>query len=408
MPKPEDLAPLDFIKWASGTPKAVLATVDNFSKEQGAGKKVWNRVRHSVGRSRAVSFDYEASKLLGELSADIDLLNYLGQSAAAPWPDMLVHVDPRGWVAGVGKGKAPEPDTHGHAWLVQSSADGPQRATASLLIPMYPEAENPTARYGVFIEPLAYDLDFSGHFPGRNFSGAASLRQAGVEYLGTRASAIGLSPAALDSVIQGRDVTDLLLMGVLFADPEADWNLVDEYAKHAAPVWSPLLDETPENLKHFLSFHKSMYAEIIGAARQIMTVLTVLGLQRQYPALISVEGSRRNPDLVKGQRCSYLRTSAITINIGALKQVRAHRSRAEAAKRRRGLVRGHWAHYRRTGDVLCEHVWKEDREPDPAGRVLETRQRCRRCGMKRTWKKAHERGDASIGYVTHPAVLVRG
>jgi hypothetical protein len=66
------------------------------------------------------------------------------------------------------------------------------------------------------------------------------------------------------------------------------------------------------------------------------------------------------------------------------------------ARRRAHGVRGHWRLYRR-GATLCPegvpHVWDA---ADLAGHS-----RCHNCDAWRTWIEEHQRGDASLGIVTH-------
>jgi hypothetical protein len=58
-------------------------------------------------------------------------------------------------------------------------------------------------------------------------------------------------------------------------------------------------------------------------------------------------------------------------------------------------VRGHWRRYER-GELLCSpgtHVWGA---PDDGGHIP-----CSLCDAWMTFIPEHERGDATLGYVTH-------
>jgi hypothetical protein len=69
--------------------------------------------------------------------------------------------------------------------------------------------------------------------------------------------------------------------------------------------------------------------------------------------------------------------------------------------RRRHGVRGHWCNSRRTGDPACAHDYHlVDGNPN--------RLACRHCGHKRWFRPYHERGDASLGYVSHDYVVEKG
>ena len=59
--------------------------------------------------------------------------------------------------------------------------------------------------------------------------------------------------------------------------------------------------------------------------------------------------------------------------------------------RRRHGVRGHWAQTRRLVTRGCDHQW-DGIAPD--------KYECLTCGAKRWWRKAHMRGDSTIGFIT--------
>lgn len=63
-------------------------------------------------------------------------------------------------------------------------------------------------------------------------------------------------------------------------------------------------------------------------------------------------------------------------------------------------VRGHWRLYQRGKGVLCSpsyHQWGAA-VPDAEGKLHAS---CGRCPAWRTWIEKHQRGDASLGFVTH-------
>lgn len=68
------------------------------------------------------------------------------------------------------------------------------------------------------------------------------------------------------------------------------------------------------------------------------------------------------------------------------------RSIVAIAKRRAHMVRGHWRKdWRRPLAVLCEHEFK----------TVEGALQCERCQGRQLFVHEHQRGDASIGFVTH-------
>ena len=85
-------------------------------------------------------------------------------------------------------------------------------------------------------------------------------------------------------------------------------------------------------------------------------------------------------------------TRVVTLIIPEPKVVRALKKRASeiAMRRRRHSVRGHWMI--RTTRPTCIHLFTK---------LDENHMRCGRCEGMRYWRKAHERGDASLGYVRH-------
>jgi len=68
------------------------------------------------------------------------------------------------------------------------------------------------------------------------------------------------------------------------------------------------------------------------------------------------------------------------------------RSIVAAAKRRAHTVRGHWRkHYHRPLVPLCEHEFE----------TVDSGLRCKKCHGQRIFVHEHQRGDASVGFVTH-------
>lgn len=69
---------------------------------------------------------------------------------------------------------------------------------------------------------------------------------------------------------------------------------------------------------------------------------------------------------------------------------------------RRHPVRGHWVHFGEPHN--CEHDWERVICDDPSEDDGRIRYRCSKCGVRRTWRNAFNRGDALKGFVNHDYV----
>jgi hypothetical protein len=100
----------------------------------------------------------------------------------------------------------------------------------------------------------------------------------------------------------------------------------------------------------------------------------------------------------------YLDYQCIEIDTSKVRTVRSlgrvlRRAEHDIQHRRAHEVRGHWRYYLaspRCGETT--HIWEEKDA---------NHHTCMRCGTRRTWIDAHQRGDASIGYVTHDYEVVK-
>lgn len=94
----------------------------------------------------------------------------------------------------------------------------------------------------------------------------------------------------------------------------------------------------------------------------------------------------------KGKLRAYAAHSLINIDLNEIAEVNKHLSENERAGYRAHEVRGTWVNYDK--DENCTHTWNlREGETD--------RYQCPKCGQRRSWRKAHQQGDASLGYVTH-------
>lgn len=104
--------------------------------------------------------------------------------------------------------------------------------------------------------------------------------------------------------------------------------------------------------------------------------------------------------LVKGKQKAYAAHSIITIDLSA-KEARRVIADGSRGPIRAHEVRGHWMHLNRVRG--CSHEWRAvPVEPDRPERYV-----CD-CGTVRVWRKAHQKGDATLGYVTHQYHVTHG
>jgi len=88
----------------------------------------------------------------------------------------------------------------------------------------------------------------------------------------------------------------------------------------------------------------------------------------------------------------FLAHQTITLAIPAKDYTKVARRALALAHRRAHEVRQHWRHdWRHPLSPRCEHVFTAN----------ETHQTCTLCHGRKTWIRKHERGDASLGFVTH-------
>jgi len=136
-------------------------------------------------------------------------------------------------------------------------------------------------------------------------------------------------------------------------------------------------------------------AEHMGAWRFIIGLLTLINA-RDYVTSDSTFKTGKN-HIANGKVVSYLEHRRVSLKLPRKVVVARLKSELhEAARKRRHEVIGHWAHSHKTGNPDCHHVY-----------VAETplREVCEKCKHKRWWVKPHERGDASLGYITKDRVV---
>ena len=143
--------------------------------------------------------------------------------------------------------------------------------------------------------------------------------------------------------------------------------------------------------------------ETAGDLRFMLGILALLNSRGETVVRWSQgSGSSAGPMPRTGRR--YLDHRLVTLVVPRERAVEAL-SRSfgyEPGRRRRHPVRGTWCYGRtgeRAGNPSCAHEYDTS---DPL------RQACVKCAALRWWRPEHERGDASIGYVTHDYAVRAG
>jgi len=130
---------------------------------------------------------------------------------------------------------------------------------------------------------------------------------------------------------------------------------------------------------------KDLVIEWAGTIRRTWALLaTINDIPLEKKFTVAAKGF-----ISRGQYRKFLNHSTLTLAIpGRADPRKVARNLVALARRRAHQVRGHWRlDYRHPGDPLCQHQWNVE-------------QRCA-CGAHRSWVHEHQRGDASVGFVTH-------
>ena len=96
--------------------------------------------------------------------------------------------------------------------------------------------------------------------------------------------------------------------------------------------------------------------------------------------------------VAKGRYRKFVDHTTITLNVPETRYRRIAAHAIAVARRRAHEVRGHWRkdHWHPLTPT-CEHEWV----------TMEGKTLCARCNGRRSWIPEHQRGDASLGFVTH-------
>jgi hypothetical protein len=133
-----------------------------------------------------------------------------------------------------------------------------------------------------------------------------------------------------------------------------------------------------------------------GTLRQVLVI--ALLLSRQSHRYWTIIGEPHRSALVSGKHRVLTAHNRVTMHLErAVARQRFLEDIHTGAHRREHDVRGHWAQNRRSGSN-CDHLWVENDEDHF---------HCGMCSVKRWWRHAHKRGDASIGTVVKTYEVTR-
>jgi hypothetical protein len=167
----------------------------------------------------------------------------------------------------------------------------------------------------------------------------------------------------------------------------------------------PGLLHTRDADKHRATLHRT-FALGAGELRNIIAMLLIMN----RPKIARMTGVPGGHGIYRGKSMTYNKHTSVTIDLDPIPELRSTATPAGAgALRRRHPVRGHYCHnadareYHRIAG--CIHDWivaDEEWHPMPDVEISDSNHwLCGTCGGKRWWKSDHERGDETLGIITH-------
>jgi hypothetical protein len=155
-------------------------------------------------------------------------------------------------------------------------------------------------------------------------------------------------------------------------------------------VRSPLIDDPEPRMDMAYTY---LVQEWSGVIRRVWALLATI----DHLPLTKGEVRQSKGFLARGRIRKFLDHTTITLNIPGKRDTRVLARKVIAiAHRRRHEVRAFWRNDWRhpLGKTCNPHLWEI--VDDQADHI-----RCELCGGRQTYIHKHERGDASLGYVTH-------
>lgn len=156
-------------------------------------------------------------------------------------------------------------------------------------------------------------------------------------------------------------------------------------------VRSPLIEDIRAGLEG--PYH-DLLMEWTGTLRRVWALLATI----DHLPIVKGDVRQSKGFLARGRIRKYLSHQTITLNVPAKRDTRVlARQMVAIAHRKRHEVRAHWRDdWRNPPSRKCNpHLWEFVSEDDPD--VI----RCELCHGRQIHIHKHERGDASLGYVTH-------
>jgi hypothetical protein len=164
----------------------------------------------------------------------------------------------------------------------------------------------------------------------------------------------------------------------------------------------PVISEIAGNwrIRQLFPQHPQLYTkkantltDCAGDVRTLICLLLILN-QPRHLKLLPV-GPRRG--IRGGRPVVYAAHSVVSLELGTTREwVKLLSVQTDRSSPRRHEVRGHFRNV--GGRDACEHVWPT--EPTTSEWSSAPVWTCTACGRRRIWLHAHERGDASRGFVT--------
>lgn len=341
-------------------------------------------------QARPFSLDAELTQLVGELSRKADprtLVRYLS-AARLPYPVMWIEADyaATGLEPGTLYGT---PERVG--WLLMQSPRNEDRWRAERVGLM---PNQTTGEITAHIYPLIHLVDTGGAFVGgEDYRTRHAPADTSLHFWNEQAAFTNLA----------WDVNDPMAAHKL--QHRGPLELYEEAARKV-PLWRRnqvglsgiYLDEMAQTRD--IAFEQVIVKSMSDQAGELAFIVSALALLNEIPCRyvpFRPQGTLR----AGGRLKPFMSTSIVSIEVPAtrrrLKEVdKALRSAGDRASRARHEVRGHF-----------RHVYKLPRSnPERWERAVDRQGR----PCWRTWVKAHERGDASLGWVrqTYEATAARG
>ena len=192
-------------------------------------------------------------------------------------------------------------------------------------------------------------------------------------------------------------------MDVLKNKPEYDQHATAKFTMHSDVIASPypiLRSFGPQQIVKLSEFEQ-IVKDTVEDIHQVVCLLLLLNLGGKLSPEISDGQTPRSPGLPHNFR-EFLSHRTVTISLSADRIDREFtKLMGSGIRHKRHGVIEHWCVSRRKGKPECKYVRRVCKP-----RVIDARiNACEFC-EKTEWRRdAHERGDASLGYITHDYVV---